>query len=493
MNITTLVSAFNSISIQSTNNIYTINRQTFDSPWPMFCHDLYHTGRSPYSTANNSGTIKWSFPLYGMGMEGCACINSEGTIYVPNICRLYAFNKNGTLIWQIIINGWGESCPALDKDGTIYFGTSAGEPSYFYAVNPDGTLKWRYWLGGGVYVKSSPAIGLDGTIYFGCENNIIALNANGSLRWQHPTGDCVYSSPAIGDDGTVYCGCHDTYLYALYPNNGTLKWRFSTGDWIRVSPCIGNDGTVYCVSTDKYLYAIYPNNGTMKWKTDVYAGTSPTVGLDGTIYAGWNALHAVNPLDGSIKWSFPASYIEGGTPCTSSDGTIIFGTTGGDLIALNSDGTLLWKTPIGGCESAPAISEDGTIYVGSTNKDDFGFMNAIGTGEPKRIEILQPQPRRRYFFDHDLGPTKLKRTLIIGMETVKVKAFQESEVQYVDFYIDGTCHFNDTTPPFEWKMNKRFGDFVLMAHTITVTAYYKGGCSWTESIPVWYFHFFKNF
>ena len=32
-----------------------------DSPWPMYCHDIRHTGRSPYSTADNPGTEKWRF------------------------------------------------------------------------------------------------------------------------------------------------------------------------------------------------------------------------------------------------------------------------------------------------------------------------------------------------------------------------------------------------------------------------------------------------
>ncbi|HER45252.1 MAG TPA: hypothetical protein ENO12_00370, partial [Thermoplasmatales archaeon] len=30
-----------------------------DSPWPMFGHDVVHTGRSSYSTVNNSGAELW--------------------------------------------------------------------------------------------------------------------------------------------------------------------------------------------------------------------------------------------------------------------------------------------------------------------------------------------------------------------------------------------------------------------------------------------------
>jgi outer membrane protein assembly factor BamB len=168
----------------------------------------------------------------------------------------------------------------------------------------------------------------------------------------------------------VYCGSHDTYLYALYPNNGTLKWKYKTDGWIRVSPCIADDGTIYIVSLDNYLHALNPD-GSLKWKTDVGAGTSPTIGQDGTIYAGYSKLHAVNPINGSVKWTFDVSgTMRGGTPCNSIDGTIYVGTSdGGEIIAINSDGTLKWRKSIGTCESAPAIGEDGVVYIGSYSGD----------------------------------------------------------------------------------------------------------------------------
>jgi len=366
-----------------------------DSPWPMYCHDLHHTGRSPCDTLNNSGTMKWSFRTNNYSLYGSSVIDTNGIIYLGS-GDFFALYPNGTKKWQYEINGRCESCPSLDENGTIYFGTSIGDPNYFYAIYPNGTIKWRYWIGGGTDIKSSPIIGSDGTIFFGCGQSIVALYSNGTLRWQYSTNHLVYSSPAIGDDGTVYCGCHDTYLYALYPNNGTLKWKFSTGDWIRVCPCIAEDGTIYCVSLDNYLYAVNLN-GTMKWRTNVGAGTSPTIGHDGTIYAGWDHLYAVNPTDGSIKWIFnPGSSrcIEGGTPCHSSDGFIYLGTRiqefkGGEIISINSNGTELWRILIANEEvqSAPAIGEDGTVYIGSSSFDaehgvDFGYLHAFGPLDP---------------------------------------------------------------------------------------------------------------
>ena len=365
-----------------------------DSPWPMYCHDVRHTSRSPYSTVNTSSLEKWWIHIDD-GLKSGIAISKDGTIYFGQLI-LYATYPNGTIKWVYEdLDGWiWGCCPAISEDGAIYIGVVGPGNNFFYAINPNGTLKWRRELPG--WIHSSPAIAEDGAIYFGSDNNhIYALNPNGTIRWRYETGNVVYSSPAIGDDGTVFCGSHDGCLYALYPNNGTLKWYYNTGYYIRTSPCIGDDGTVYFVSLSNYLYAVYPNNGTLKWLTNVGAGTSPTIGWDGTIYAGYGTLHAVNPTDGSVKWTFdpgPDSRIEWATPCTSAEGTIYFGThigetDGGEIIAVNPDGSLKWRNMIATTwvMSAPAIGSDGTVYAGSWNDGPpygWGFLHAIGPFDP---------------------------------------------------------------------------------------------------------------
>ncbi len=359
-----------------------------NSSWPMYCHDLRHTGQSPYSTTNTTGVEKWR-TKFGYYVEGCPVIDKNGAIYVGGD-GFFAIYPNGTIKWRIPYLHI-DSAPAIDRDGIIYVGIINAYPSnYLYAIYPNGTVKWKYPTSDLGDIHSSPAIGNDGMIYFGDEDAYInALYPNGTVRWRYRTTGAVLSSPAISYDGTVYCGSHDQNLYALYPNNGTLKWRFGTGGWVRTAPCIAEDGTIYCVSLDNYLYAVYPN-GTMKWRTNVNAGTSPTIGQDGTIYCGWDHLYAINPTNGSIKWVFnPSGHIEGGTPCHSLDNIIYFGTTGGEIIAVNSDGTERWRKLIGNVEvqSAPAIGKDGMVYIGSSSYDathgvDFGYLYAFGPLDP---------------------------------------------------------------------------------------------------------------
>ncbi len=183
------------------------------SPWPMFRHDLSHTGRSPYDTSGNTGNLKWNY-------------TTDAEIF---------------------------SSPAIGSDGTIYVGSTDRN---LYAINPDGSLKWNYTTKSDI--TSSPAIGSDGTIYVGShDRNLYAINPDGSLKWNYTTNDVIFSSPAIGSDGTIYVGSHDHNLYAINPD-GSLRWNYTTGDMVFSSPAIGSDGTIYVGSDDDNLYAIGP-------------------------------------------------------------------------------------------------------------------------------------------------------------------------------------------------------------------------------------------
>jgi outer membrane protein assembly factor BamB len=368
-----------------------LNNAPLDPPWPMYCHDVRHTGRSPYSTADNPGIEQWRFDKNDDEFTGSPVIDDEGIIYIGNT-DLFAVYPNGTEKWSIKIEGKIASAPAIDENGILYVGSIWAHPNYLYAIyKNNGTLKWKYRAGDNI--ESSPAIGEDGTIYFcDCGNwQIKALYPNGTYKWDYKTNFVIYSSPAIGADGTIYCGSHDGNLYALYPNNGTLKWKYHTSNWVGRGPCVADDGTVYFGSWDGHLYACHPN-GTLKWKKGVKFSTTPVIGQDGTIYGGLYYLYAINPEDGSIKWSFDPGEdrtIRGGNPCISSEGIIIFGThngeyDGGELIAVNPDGTERWRIMLASdwIMSAPAIGEDGTVYVGSYNNKyqsgSWGYLHAIG-------------------------------------------------------------------------------------------------------------------
>ena len=357
--------------------------------WPMYSHDVKHTGLSSYSTEENPLTEKWRFLLDWDTYYAGFIIDSNGIIYGGGQ-TLFAINPNGTMKWSYNPGRPIESTPALDENGIIYFGTIWGQPNYLHAIySNNGTQKWNYYVGNDI--DSSPAVGLDGTIYFGdWSGKIHAVNPDGTQKWIYQTGDVITSSPAIGDDGTIYIGSHDKYVYALNPN-GTLQWRFQTEAWVHSSPTIGPDGTIYIGSDDSYLYALNPENGTIIWRCHLNGGTwcSPTRGNDGVLYLGTYDMkfHAVYP-NGTIKWTYnaPGRIWFGSSASVSSDGTIYFGTTtqdggSGALVALNPDGTERFKNTYGYYATSPAIGEDGTVYAASFNYEAInGHLHAFGRG-----------------------------------------------------------------------------------------------------------------
>jgi outer membrane protein assembly factor BamB len=345
------------------------------NPWPMFRHDLNHTGRSPYDTSDNDGQLKWKLETGDKISFSSPAIASDGTVYIGSQDGyLYAVYPNGTLKWRFGTGDDIASSAAIGSDGVVYFGSI---DKHVYALNPNGTLKWKFQALR--KLCSSPAVSPDGTVFIGShDKNLYAIKPDGSLKWIFATDAMVLSSPAVGSDGTVYVGTHH-WLYAINPD-GTLKWVSQVDELIIWSSvAIGEDGTLYIGTYDDqisqwgYLYA-FDSNGTLRWKFRLPgSGThsSPAIGVDGTIYIGatdysYN-FFAVNP-DGTQKWNFSANSYVHSSPAIGSDGTIFFGSEDQNVYALHPNGSLRWRSATGGgVTSSPAIGPDGTVYVGTAD------------------------------------------------------------------------------------------------------------------------------
>jgi outer membrane protein assembly factor BamB len=153
------------------------------------------------------------FPVF---LTASPIIGADGTIYVGSFNRrLYALNPtDGSIKWRFRANGALRSAPALDLDGTLYFTASAPDDR-LYAVNPDGTEKWRFTLPQTGELQSSPAIGADGLIYFGAMNSFFCIDRKGVQQWKVDVDKEVWSSPAVAADGTAYFGTLRGTVYAV--------------------------------------------------------------------------------------------------------------------------------------------------------------------------------------------------------------------------------------------------------------------------------------
>jgi len=123
--------------------------------WPMFRHDLSHTGYSTSTAPNTNHTI-WNYTTDYDVTSSPAVV--DGKVYVASCDgRLYCLDAStGAHIWN---NGTGTmvSSPAV-VDGKVFVGSSTWKSSGVYCLNAStGAHIWNSTTGDSV--ESSPAYG----------------------------------------------------------------------------------------------------------------------------------------------------------------------------------------------------------------------------------------------------------------------------------------------------------------------------------------------
>jgi outer membrane protein assembly factor BamB len=349
------------------------------------------------------GVVLWLSSHVAAGMPAATLAPSAWPMFRGNLRHTGQTRVNGpasnNIRWVYTATNFLSSSPAIGTDGTIYIGSWDNN---LYAVNPNGTLKWTFPTGS--YISSSPAIDSNGIIYIGSwDHNVYAVNPNGTLKWIYPTNEIVTSSPAIGSDGIVYIGSWDHSVYALMaPVSGvtaTLRWQYATGNYVTSSPAVSGT-TVYVGSWDTRLYALMaPGSGltasvVFSYTTGDFVVGSPTVGSDGTIYFGSydKNLYALN-ANGTLKWSYLTEGYINSTPAIGTDGTIFVGTSY-DGIVLGQDealyairwtggpnGTQHWKKLLGYTGTDPSGDQMiSTPVVGANGTVYVGAKDFAPTG-----------------------------------------------------------------------------------------------------------------
>lgn len=306
----------------------------------------------------NEGLANSPWPCKGHDIRRSGCSNYNTT------------HIDGNILWKYNTSSMGLFyTPIIGKDGSIYVGTIGIEetsPSKLIALNPDGTLRWNYSVGASI---GSLTLGEDGNIYFGTEDKkLYAVNTNGELEWTYTLNSSVDRSPIIDSEGTIYVTSKKGTFYA-FRNDGTLKWDYRTENYLANSPAIGKDGTIYFAGG--YKFYAFNKDGTIKWNTENKRETGcPSVSNEGDVYLGGGGYYLTAlTSEGELKWSVKINELIDFdvSPMINQNGTIYIGTVEGNLYAYGGDGELKWKFnatyPI---ESSPTIGKEGTIYFGTT-------------------------------------------------------------------------------------------------------------------------------
>jgi outer membrane protein assembly factor BamB len=178
------------------------------------------------------------------------------------------------------------------------------------------------------------------TAYLATGTQVYAVDVNtGTEKWHYPQSANskinFYANPVLTLDGQqLLVASYDKNLYSVDPASGTQKWSFPTSNRLIAAPLVTQD-MIFQPSSDHYIYALNLS-GTLVWKAET----------------------------GDPIWATPATDPNCGCVYVASMDHHIY-----EYRA--TDGRLLMKSEdLGGAVvGTPAIGSDGTIYVGTFNKE----------------------------------------------------------------------------------------------------------------------------
>ncbi|MBU1628207.1 M6 family metalloprotease domain-containing protein [bacterium] len=376
-----------------------------------------------YTTFRTQGGLEFLWKYQGdSGFYGDTKLGPDGTIYSTTYDnRLFAINPDGTLKWsfaaEMTFNEFTRF--TIGTDGTIYIYGGIDDPKLF-ALNPDGTQIWTSplsSLASLIHVDNN-----NGAIYVGTEDfQLYSIGTDGTINWQQDMGeDLVPSNIETGLDGTIYLAFvgYDT-LYAM-ETDGSLKWKIEFPVKTHGGTVVAKDGTIYSAWNTYYysnkstVYHIYPDGSYEEFFKLEYNSTSydlvydnPIIDDDGTIYllSYLSGVYAVD-TEGKLKWNRPIQYTN--SFVMGPDGNLYIRTYYGNLVSISKDGNIIWSYNFEGEEgysnplTEPAVSEDGTVYVGS-----YWGQYLVAMKSTEAIEFVFRSEASVDIFNPD-NPIKLK-------------------------------------------------------------------------------------
>ncbi len=300
------------------------------------------------------------------------------------------------LLWKANTTGTNyEESAVTYLDGTAYVGSCSthgdGHDKLFAINTANGEILWSKATGPG-YV--GPVID-DDVIYMGTSTHchepgnefMYAVNRfTGDEIWKRQIYGGIPESVQFDEEKIYFCAdCGANKIYALNKNDGSINWTFQTPlEACPIKPML-KDNALYASYFDSptvgELYKINASTGKLIYKIELPGGpwdNSITADNKGrifiAIYSSYS-INAYNETDGSLLWSTP---LHAGSLSFNAyhNGMVYIADTMGYLYALNStNGSIVWEKKLGNKFdiSSPTIS-GGIIFIGTRDWENSAFF-----------------------------------------------------------------------------------------------------------------------
>ncbi|MBI5495011.1 MAG: PQQ-binding-like beta-propeller repeat protein, partial [Deltaproteobacteria bacterium] len=353
--------------------------------WPSWLGGASHAGAGTVLGAVD-GQVRWSATL-GSTFGGSPAVAADGTVYVQDNARVQSFTANGSLRWRFALAGApAVAVPVVGDDGAVY---AAG--AEIVRLTSSGTASWRVTPSCTV---NQPPAAAGRFLVVPQQCGLAAYNpADGSVAWTYSDGPSMDpTSAAVGADGTAYfvtgaLAARPGILHAV-SSTGTGRWRADLGPEGSPAPLVTADGRIAVVGGDG-SFQLFESTGTLAMQVPLgstaCAGRGSVAGglaqaLDGTFRvpvcdaAGGGVLVALD-ANGSELWRVSIGNVEAPAPAVAADGTTYLANLAGTVAALAVDGSRSWQVSLGAVRGGVALGLGGTVLV----VDTAGRLNALGS------------------------------------------------------------------------------------------------------------------
>jgi len=210
---------------------------------------------------NHDGELLWKYEVDGPAWSAIA-VHENGNVYalVDTVDKMYSFTKDGMLRWSYSGPSGYAKGVSVDENGVAYAG---GYDPYFWAINPDGTLKFRVTLSDSF--RGHTCIDTEGNTYvFDWSGMLYKISPEGEVLWS--IGPLEYlCAPALTVDekGDIYFtnAEYRCYIWCV-SSTGSVKWQLLTSSdyvfWAYFSGpvAIPYEGMLTAIPSTGYLHVV---------------------------------------------------------------------------------------------------------------------------------------------------------------------------------------------------------------------------------------------
>lgn len=182
--------------------------------------------------------------------------------------QVFALNGDGTLRWRFKdVQGSVLAGPILVGEALV-FGSTEGR---LYALRKADGVPVAGWPKDGLKFDKgiwAPPVALGGTVYVATMGGEVAAVSAGdaSLRWQRSfKADGAIAELQLLDDGHLFAASLNHHVYIVDPASGRRLLDFEASDWVWAGAAF-RDGVAYFGDFAGKVYALDITTGTTKWQ-----------------------------------------------------------------------------------------------------------------------------------------------------------------------------------------------------------------------------------